>query len=430
MSFGGGVTAIAVHEGGVPHFVRVLGTGGRELTDAIADELDVPVETAEALKRATGAPSGDEMVAHARTAMDRPLSVLLDEVRSSIDYYRNQPGAARLVRVVATGGAAQMPSLPERLAALVGVPVEPAYMHDLIRVGDIGFAPDELPRLEPYLPAAVGLALGGAHVGTVIDLLPRTRRTKAHGRPRVGPKIVAPAAAAVVVLGGMTYLARSHASSAKAKQAAAETEVKKWTNTLGRLQQAAAPAGQSASLQAQAASVLGTDVGWTKLLGDLRSSLPNGVWLTTMSGQHTLAVPAAAAAAPPGNGTTGSTGASSATSPASGASASTGASAGPAAPVSSGPVAGGSCESYQLPLGGPVALGGVATDLPTLASFLDKLDVIGAKNNVDISDVTLGGVQKAKMGDADVVTFSLTATVASGARSDRLQTSYKGALCK
>jgi type IV pilus assembly protein PilM len=36
VSFGGGVTAIAVHEGGVPRFVRVLGTGGRELTDAIA----------------------------------------------------------------------------------------------------------------------------------------------------------------------------------------------------------------------------------------------------------------------------------------------------------------------------------------------------------------------------------------------------------
>ena len=52
VSFGGGVTAIAVHEGGVPRFVRVLSKGGRELTDAIAHDLEVPVETAEALKRA------------------------------------------------------------------------------------------------------------------------------------------------------------------------------------------------------------------------------------------------------------------------------------------------------------------------------------------------------------------------------------------
>ena len=92
VSFGGGVTAIAVHENGLPRFVRVLGTGGRELTDAIANDLDVPPETAEALKRALGNPQHDEMVARARVVVDRPLSVLLDEVRSSIDYYRNQPG--------------------------------------------------------------------------------------------------------------------------------------------------------------------------------------------------------------------------------------------------------------------------------------------------------------------------------------------------
>ena len=55
VSFGGGVTAIAVHEGGIPRFVRVLGSGGRELTDAISAELNIPTETAEALKRQLGA---------------------------------------------------------------------------------------------------------------------------------------------------------------------------------------------------------------------------------------------------------------------------------------------------------------------------------------------------------------------------------------
>src|SRR5205814_1973551 len=42
VSFGGGVTTITVHEGGIPRFVRVLGTGGRELTDAIASDLAIP----------------------------------------------------------------------------------------------------------------------------------------------------------------------------------------------------------------------------------------------------------------------------------------------------------------------------------------------------------------------------------------------------
>jgi len=156
VSFGGGVTAIAVHEIGVPRFVRVLGTGGRELTDAIANELDLPPETAEALKRQLGADEQEsrheELVARARTSIERPLSVLLDEVRSSIDYYRNQPGSSPLVRIVATGGAAQLPGLTERLSALVGVPVEHARPRELVALGDIGFAEDELPRLDPYLP--------------------------------------------------------------------------------------------------------------------------------------------------------------------------------------------------------------------------------------------------------------------------------------
>ena len=225
MSFGGGVTAIAVHEVGVPRFVRVLGTGGRELTDAIASELDLPPETAEALKRQLGATGHDELVARARTSIERPLSVLLDEVRSSIDYYRNQPGSSPLVRIVVTGGGAQLPGLTERLSALVGVPVEPARPRELVALGDIGFTEEELPRLDPYLPAAVGLALGGAGVGTVIDLLPRARHAAVTKSRRIAPGAVAAAAAFAVLLGGPDVhdaperVARQVATHGREKQA-------------------------------------------------------------------------------------------------------------------------------------------------------------------------------------------------------------------
>ncbi len=83
----------------------------------------VPAETAESLKRALGDASRPTRWSPGPApSVDRPLSVLLDEVRSSIDYYRNQPGSAQLRRVVVTGGSAQLPGLPERLSALVGVP--------------------------------------------------------------------------------------------------------------------------------------------------------------------------------------------------------------------------------------------------------------------------------------------------------------------
>src|SRR5262249_53048730 len=158
--------------------------------------------------------------------------------------------------------SAQLPGLPERLSALVGVQVEPGYMHDLLRIGNIGFAPDELPRLEPYLPAAVGLALGGAGVGTVVDLLPRTKRTTStKSRLKLNPRIGAGIAAAIVLVGGATYLEHSKASSAQAKNANAATELEKAKNDLARWS-GANQTGSAVNLQGPAAQLLGGDVGW------------------------------------------------------------------------------------------------------------------------------------------------------------------------
>ncbi len=418
VSFGGGVTSIAVHEEGVPRFVRVLGSGGRELTDAIAKDLDVPAETAEALKRALGNPAQDEMVARAHHAVDRPLSTLLDEVRSSIDYYRNQPGAARLARVVATGGSAQLPGLPQRLAALVGVPVEPADMRDLIRIGDIGFSPEDLPRLEPYLPAAVGLALGGSNVGTVVDLLPRTRRGTggaAKVRARINPKVAAAVGAAVLLVGGATYMAHSKAASAKSREAAAETELSKVKNQLARATLASSPSGQGANLQVTAAQLLGGDVAWTRVVADIGHSMPSGVWLTSLQGQHTLPTGGSGSAAPATpTGATG-TGTSGAAKP-----------AGTATTAGLGT----SCTSYESTLSGTVTMAGIAKDVPSLAAFLDALARAGDPKTPDVTGVFLTNATQAKFGNLDVLTFQVNAVLAPGARSDRLQTFFKEPLCK
>jgi type IV pilus assembly protein PilM len=423
VSFGGGVTSIAVHEAGIPRFVRVIGSGGRELTDAIAHDLEVPPETAEALKRAVGAPSHDEMVAKARTAIDRPLSVLLDEVRSSVDYYRNQPGASRLLRVVVTGGTAQLPGLPERLSALVGVHVEPAYMHDLIRVGDIGFAPDELPRLEPYLPAAVGLALGGASVGTVVDLLPRARRSSTKSRPQVPPKIVAAAAAVVVVLGGLTYVAHSSASSANAKANAAKIEEQKLRNQIGHLTLGQSGGVSAGSSQVTVEQLLNGDVAWNKVIADAGAALPGGVFITSFQGTHTQA-PKAATTTP----TTATSSSSSGSSSGSSSSSSPASVTAPALPATNY----GSCSSVEQPLTGTVSMSGIAPNLSAISAFLDALNKIGGNSPEygTAGQPWASTIASGKFGNGDVITFTITGALGDGARSDRLQTFFQEALCK
>jgi type IV pilus assembly protein PilM len=423
ISFGGGVTSIVVHERGVPRFVRVLGTGGRALTDAISQDLNVPQETAEALKRAIGTQPADEAIARARTAMDRPLSVLIDEVRSSLDYYRNQPGAARLQDVVITGGCAQLPGLPERLSALVGVQVQPAFMHDLIRIGNIGFAQSELPRLEPYLPAAVGLALGGSGGGIVVDLTPKRRTTK-RARPKVNGKAGAAVMAGLALLGGVTFLEHARVSDAKSKRANAEAAAANLQSQIVRLQ-AANGSGQAGNVKQQAAKILGRDVSWTKTVGDFGAALPSGVWLTSLQAQETLVQPIAAAASS-GTGSTGSSPTASASSP-------TGAAATPSAGNPVTPVntsATGSCAALQVPISGTVTMAGIARDMPSLAAFLDRLETAGGVKRPDVTSISLSGAQKSNFGTTNLINFTLTATLSSGARSERLQTFFQEALCK
>jgi Tfp pilus assembly protein PilN len=266
----------------------------------------------------------------------------------------------------------------------------------------------------------VGLARGGAGVGTVVDLLPRTRRSATRARPRVNSRAVAAGVAAVVLFGGATYLQHDKVSSAKAKRTAAETEVQKLKNQIGRLVQAGTPTGAGANLQQEAATVLGTDVGWVRAVDALGGALPSGVWLTALQAQHTLAPAAVPAAPPPAAGAPAAAGSASNASSATGA-----AGAAPALPA---PGAG-TCQTYEQPIDGPVTLAGVATDVPTLAAFLDGLEAAGGDKPV-LGDVWLANAQKASFGEADVVTFSVNATLGEGARSDRLRNYFKEALCK
>ena len=64
VAIGGGLTKVAVHENGVPHFVRTIAEGGDAVTAAIAGALDLPVADAEVIKR-----NLDDSAPHIRVAL-------------------------------------------------------------------------------------------------------------------------------------------------------------------------------------------------------------------------------------------------------------------------------------------------------------------------------------------------------------------------
>jgi type IV pilus assembly protein PilM len=369
----------------------VLGTGGRALTEAIASTLEVPFDTAESVKRQIGTVD-DDVVTQARTAIERPLGVLLDEIRSSLDYYRNQPGASRLLRVQLTGGAAQLTDLRDRLGALLGVPVVEAQPREQLQVSDIGFDESELPRLDPYLPAAVGLALGDSTGLPVMNLLPgRGGRRMSVSTLSSSRVLIGAIVGAVVLIGvlGALWLSKKHDANdlqSQAKQEEAKTAVLE--SQVQRLSASSDTQQQLRSLQAATVSALSTDVSWSSLLNELAHTMPNTVWLTSFQGS-----------VQPGTGT------------------------GTARPSGTGTPSTGSTSGTTTPgaqlgggLQGNVTVAATGLDYPAVADWIKRLEQIAAYDNVWVPSAS-----SAPLGDRTVVNFQSTADLTDAARSQRSQ---------
>ena len=161
---GASITNIVVHQGGVPRFVRILLMGGHDITDAVAERLGVPMDQAEAVKQQSGlaAVAGTAEPHPANRAIEAIGSAFVEEVRGSLDYYMAQPGAARVGRLVLSGGGSRLAGLAERLSTATRLPVQAARPMAGLKLGKTGLTDDQLAFVEPMVAVPVGLAMGVA----------------------------------------------------------------------------------------------------------------------------------------------------------------------------------------------------------------------------------------------------------------------------
>ena len=163
VDIGASVTNIVVHQAGVPRFVRILMTGGADITEAVAERLGVPIEQAEQIKQAEGLPRTDEQAMHPGAGtLEVGVATWIDEVRGSLDYYVAQPGAVRVSRVVLSGGGSFLRGLAERLAPVVRADVEYGSVLSRMAIGRTGLTAEQLAYIDPLAAVPVGLALGAA----------------------------------------------------------------------------------------------------------------------------------------------------------------------------------------------------------------------------------------------------------------------------
>jgi type IV pilus assembly protein PilM len=199
IDIGAHITNIVVHARGRTRFVRILPSGGRDVTLAIASALGIDAEIAERLKRgeevegaeaapstpsepeveageggpvvadkAAAGPSGSTEVSPGVPTAERARQVAIqragsfvDEIRSSLEFYTAQGQGARIDHVLVCGGGSKLAGFVELLGQRIPVPVERGRVFQ--RVGQqLALSDEAIAQAEPVLPVAVGLAIPGS----------------------------------------------------------------------------------------------------------------------------------------------------------------------------------------------------------------------------------------------------------------------------
>jgi type IV pilus assembly protein PilM len=132
VSIGHDRTTVAVSDGRVCEFTRVLDWGGARVTSAIERALEVSPDEADKIKRSldisSNAPedSADERTARAVEATRREVNGLARELASSLHFYQDQPDSLGFAEITITGGGAHLQGLAEQLEELIGISVRVA----------------------------------------------------------------------------------------------------------------------------------------------------------------------------------------------------------------------------------------------------------------------------------------------------------------
>ena len=156
---GAHVTNIVVHAQGTTRFVRILPSGGRDITAALAHGLGVEDDIAEQLKRGEEVEGGPPKEEVRRIAMQRAGS-FVDEIRSSLEFYTAQAQGARIAKVLVTGGGSKLDGFIELLRERIPVTVDPGGLFQHVR-SNLKLLPEALGEAEPVLVVAAGLAIAG-----------------------------------------------------------------------------------------------------------------------------------------------------------------------------------------------------------------------------------------------------------------------------
>ncbi|MCU1557988.1 MAG: pilus assembly protein PilM [Microbacteriaceae bacterium] len=160
---GGTTTTLVVSANGVPQFVRIIPTGGDDLTNALSTRLNISVEEAEAMKRSIGMSlsEADPEKHDAAAVMFEVTRELITSLRNTLTYFAGARSVDVVGRIVLTGGGSQLSGFGEALSEFTRLPVSAGTPFDTFGLAR-RLDREALQRQSRSLTVALGLAMGRA----------------------------------------------------------------------------------------------------------------------------------------------------------------------------------------------------------------------------------------------------------------------------
>ena len=160
---GATTSCVVIATEGVPQFVRIIPSGGDEVTTALTGGLGMSVADAERTKSTLGLIRDayqPELIAVSETVI-RVTDDLLNSIRNTLAFYRNTRPNDPIAAVILSGGGSRLRGFPAALEETTRLQVElgdPTDRFSLARTIDV----HALPSVLPAMGVALGLTLRSA----------------------------------------------------------------------------------------------------------------------------------------------------------------------------------------------------------------------------------------------------------------------------
>lgn len=129
VNVGSNSTDVIVLGHGKPAYLRVVPSGTDDLTDAVANALNISFEDAEQIKQRLGLQNvvGDERLEKAEEVIRETAAQLIVGIRNTLNYYSTDHEGSTIEGIILTGVGSQLEGFPSVLASSTG---------KVVRIGD------------------------------------------------------------------------------------------------------------------------------------------------------------------------------------------------------------------------------------------------------------------------------------------------------